>query len=91
MKIPTKATKAEDHFPLILRGFSIDSDNTEAEDNINQLDAIFEDVELGGNTTVPNIGKNTKIRYQFWTHLKYQTIVYREYTAIAFYKLKGWI
>ncbi|NQY12155.1 MAG: YdcF family protein [Flavobacteriales bacterium] len=52
---------------------------------------LFEDDELGGNTIVPNIGKNTQIRYQFWSHLKYQIIVYREYTAIAFYKLKGWI
>ena len=52
---------------------------------------LFEDNELGGNNIVPNIGNNTQIRYQFWSHLKYQIIVYREYTAIAFYKLKGWI
>ncbi len=52
---------------------------------------LFEDDELGGNNIVPNIGNNTQIRYQFWSHLKYQIIVYREYTAIAFYKLKGWI
>ncbi|MDB4534432.1 YdcF family protein [Vicingaceae bacterium] len=52
---------------------------------------IFEDDELGGNNVVPNIGNNTQIRYQFWSHLKYQVIVYREYAAIAFYKLKGWI
>jgi len=51
----------------------------------------FEDENLGGNTFVPNIGGNTQVRYQFWTHLKYQVIVYREYVAIAFYKLKGWI
>ncbi|MGB0887551.1 MAG: YdcF family protein [Vicingaceae bacterium] len=52
---------------------------------------LFQDDELGGNNIVPNIGNNTQIRYQFWSHLKYQIIVYREYTAIAFYKLKGWI
>lgn len=52
---------------------------------------LFEDKELGGNNIIPNIGNNTQIRYQFWNHLKYQLIVYREYCAIAFYKLKGWI
>jgi uncharacterized SAM-binding protein YcdF (DUF218 family) len=51
----------------------------------------FDDAELGGNDMIPNIGKNTHLRYQFWSHLKFQIIVYREYTAIAFYKLKGWI
>jgi len=52
---------------------------------------LFEDNELGGNNILPNIGNNTQIRYQFWSHLKYQVVVYREYTAIAFYKLKDWI
>ena len=52
---------------------------------------LFNDEELGGHTIFPNIGNNTQLRYQFWSHLKYQIIVYREYTAIAFYKLKGWI
>lgn len=52
---------------------------------------LFNDENLGGNKIIPNIGENTQIRYQFWSHLKYQIIVYREYTAIAFYWLKGWI
>jgi uncharacterized SAM-binding protein YcdF (DUF218 family) len=52
---------------------------------------LFKDDKLGGNNILPNIGNNTQIRYQFWSHLKYQVIVYREYTAIAFYKLKDWI
>jgi uncharacterized SAM-binding protein YcdF (DUF218 family) len=51
----------------------------------------FDDDELGGNNMIPKIGNNTQLRYQFWSHLKFQIIVYREYTAIAFYKLKGWI
>lgn len=52
---------------------------------------LFNDDELGGNKILPNIGDNTQLRYQFWSHLKYQIRVYREYTAICFYKLKGWI
>lgn len=52
---------------------------------------LFNDYALGGRKFIPNIGNNTQIRYQFWSHLKYQIIVYREYMAITFYKLKGWI
>jgi len=51
----------------------------------------FKDKDLGGNTFIPNIGDNTHLRYQFWSNLKFQVIVYREYTAITFYRIKGWI
>ena len=51
----------------------------------------YNDNELGGNKYVLDIGENTQLRYQFWNHFKYQIIVYREYFAIAYYKLKGWI
>lgn len=51
----------------------------------------FNDDELGGNTAIPSVGKNTQLRYQFWHHMKLQIIVYREYMAIAYYKLKSWI
>jgi len=52
---------------------------------------LFEDKELGGNELIIKVGKNTQLRYQFWNHLKLQISVYREYSAILFYKLKGWI
>jgi len=51
----------------------------------------FNDDELGGNSVVPNVGNNTQLRYQFWNHMKYQIIVYREYFAITYYKLRAWI
>ncbi len=51
----------------------------------------YNDDELGGNKYILDIGNNTQLRYQFWNHFKYQIIVYREYFAIAYYKLKGWI
>lgn len=56
-----------------------------------EVDYSFNDDNLGGNTSVPNIGKNIQFRYQFWNHLKYQVTAYREYLAICFYKLRGWI
>jgi len=51
---------------------------------------IFNDKELGGNKNIPDIGNNTQLRYQFWNHMKYQIIVYREYFAIAYYKTRQW-
>ncbi len=51
----------------------------------------YNDDELGGNKYILDVGNNTQLRYQFWNHFKYQIIVYREYFAIAYYKLKGWI
>jgi uncharacterized SAM-binding protein YcdF (DUF218 family) len=52
---------------------------------------LYDDDKLGGNNYIIDIGDNTQLRYQFWNHFKYQIIVYREYCAIAYYKLKGWI
>jgi hypothetical protein len=51
----------------------------------------FDDDELGGNKSIPDVGNNTQLRYQFWNHMKYQIIVYREYFAITYYKLRAWI
>lgn len=52
---------------------------------------IYDDNKLEGNKMAPSIGKNLQVRYQFWSHLKLEVIVLREYTAIAYYKLRGWI
>jgi uncharacterized SAM-binding protein YcdF (DUF218 family) len=35
--------------------------------------------------------ENLGFRYNMWSYLQYEIIVLREYTAIAYYKLKGWI
>lgn len=51
----------------------------------------FDDDELGGNKNIPEVGSNLQLRYQFWNHLKYEITVFREYVAIMYYKLKGWI
>ncbi|HNX54404.1 MAG TPA: YdcF family protein [Prolixibacteraceae bacterium] len=53
---------------------------------------IFKDRELGGRKiTGPDIGGSITVRYQFWNHLKYEILVGRELTALAYYKLRGWI
>ncbi len=51
----------------------------------------FKSSDVGGNKAIPNVGENLNLRYQFWNHMKYQIIVCREYIALAYYKLKGWI
>ena len=56
-----------------------------------ESDLGFDLEKLGGNQFVLDLGDNTQFRYQFWNHFKYQIIIYREYFAITYYKIKGWI
>ena len=35
--------------------------------------------------------KSLDLRYNMWSYLNYELIVLREYCAIAYYKVKGWI
>ncbi|MBN2213237.1 MAG: YdcF family protein [Bacteroidales bacterium] len=59
--------------------FAIESDITAVKD------------DLGGNRFIPDVNKSISLRYRFWTHLKYEVMIIREYVALAYYKLKGWI
>ena len=56
-----------------------------------EMDLTFTDKDLKGNELAPPIGGNLQVRYQFWNHLKYEIIVIREYFALTYYKLRGWI
>ncbi|MCX6245960.1 MAG: YdcF family protein [Bacteroidetes bacterium] len=56
-----------------------------------ESDITFNDRMLGGRRWMPPIGKNITIRYQFWTQLHYEQLVIREWLAVVYYKLKGWI
>jgi uncharacterized SAM-binding protein YcdF (DUF218 family) len=52
----------------------------------------YEDHALGGrNIPLPEVGNSIQLRYQFWNHLRYQVICYRELVALCWYKLRGWI
>ena len=35
--------------------------------------------------------RNVALRYNMWSYMQYEIIVLREYTAIAYYWVKGWI
>lgn len=51
----------------------------------------FNDAMLGGKKWIPSIGNNITVRYKFWTQLHYEQLVIREWLAIVYYKLNGWI
>ncbi len=55
-------------------------------------DLSYSDRKLGGRKwMLPGLGQNITLRYRFWTHLSYEERFIREYIALAYYKLKGWI
>lgn len=61
-------------------------------DRLNDFELYFKDDELGGkNKFLPEIGNNLQLRYQLWQQLEYELLITREYIALGFYFLKGWI
>lgn len=61
-------------------------------ENALEADLKFDDDQLGGNKTlVPDVGENINARYQLWNHLKYEILIAREITALAYYRVRGWI
>lgn len=61
-------------------------------ENASEADFTFVDKELGGRQgVIPDVGHNTQVRYQVWTHLKYEIIIAREMAALGYYWLRGWI
>lgn len=56
------------------------------------VDLDYKDNQLGGrNIPLPEVGGSVQLRYQFWNHLRYQVICYRELVGLVWYKLRGWI
>jgi len=58
--------------------------------------ALFVDLdysleELGGTWMAPDVSGNTDLRYTFWNYLKLEITCFREFAAIAYYRLNGWI
>ncbi|MGE5423825.1 MAG: YdcF family protein [Syntrophothermus sp.] len=47
--------------------------------------------KIGRKFWVPEVGDNLTVRYNFWTQLRYEQLLMREYAAIAYYWLNGWI
>lgn len=91
----TLVTSPEHMYRAILTfrkaGFTKVSGLPTFEQSLDESSILFNDSDLKGNRAIPPIGKNLQVRYQFWNHLKLEITVAREYAAIAYYKLRGWI
>ena len=46
---------------------------------------------IGGKEWAPDVSEDTGLRYTFWNYLKLEITCLREYAAIAYYRLNGWI
>ncbi len=61
-------------------------------ENASEANFSFNDSDLGGRKTIPpGTGESTQLRYQLWNHLKYEILIARELTALAWYRIRGWI
>lgn len=56
-----------------------------------ETDLSFNSGLLGGRRYVPDVGDNVILRYKFWSYLEYELELLREYVAIGYYWLMGWI
>ena len=54
-------------------------------------DISFNGKKLGGRKWIPDIGKNITLRYEFWTQMNYEFLLLREFFALSYYKMEGWI
>lgn len=54
------------------------------------FDLSLKKQKLKGNEAIPNI-ESTNLRYTFWNYFKLEITCFREYCALAYYKIKGWI
>jgi uncharacterized SAM-binding protein YcdF (DUF218 family) len=56
-----------------------------------ETDLKYHAEALGGTSLPIDVGQNMTIRYVFWNNLFYEIDVAREWAALAYYKLMGWI
>ena len=54
------------------------------------FDLSLKKQKLGGNEAVPSV-ESIKMRYTFFNYLKLEITCVREYLALAYYRIKGWI
>jgi len=57
----------------------------------NETALEFDAQALGAAQGMPDVGGSVSIRYAIWTRLHIQLTVIREYMAIAYYWVMGWI
>ena len=66
-------------------------DGLPAFENDVESDISFSARRLGGRKWIPDVGDSITLRYQFWTQLHYELLIVREWLAIAYYWVNGWV
>jgi len=56
-----------------------------------ESDFSFSARRLGGRVWIPDVGESQTLRYRFWNYIKYEFDIIREWVAIAYYWIMGWI
>lgn len=54
------------------------------------FDLSLKKQDLKGNEAIPSV-ESTNVRYTFWNYFQLEIVCLREYAALAYYKIKGWI
>jgi uncharacterized SAM-binding protein YcdF (DUF218 family) len=55
------------------------------------VDLRYDFRKSGGKIYVPDVSKNLALRYNFWNYLKLEISCLREFAAIGYYWINGWI
>lgn len=54
-------------------------------------DFAYRHKAIGGKAWTPDVSDDPSLRYTFWNYLKLEITCLREFAAIAYYQLNGWI
>lgn len=60
-------------------------------DHASQHDFRYVHAALGGKAYLPDVSSSPGLRYTFWNYLKLELTCLREYVAIAYYRMNGWL
>jgi len=55
------------------------------------IDLGYDHRGVGGKGYVPDVSGNLGLRYNFWNYLKLEITCLREFVAILYYKINGWV
>lgn len=60
-------------------------------DHAMQHPFVYHHAAIGGKAWTPDVSEQINLRYTFWNYLKLEITCLREFVAIAYYQLNGWI
>ena len=60
-------------------------------ENAMHISLKYSHKKLGGKKFAPDVSQNMGLRYNYWNYLKLEITCMREFAALVYYKLNGWI